>query len=215
MQYQFTRSVEEEFDEIANGKEKYQTMLQKFWEGTLKKNIEEAGEKAEKVIEKVGKNCPECGNELIYRYSKAGKFIGCSNYPECKYIEQPKEEKDALDALRARYEGKPCPDGVEGTIVVKTGRFGPFLASSEYPKVKWIWKIKSEKDELLEQILSEKWLLIDEESGEELVVKNSRRGPFLAAKRYPEVKIAKNIPKEVWDELNIRLAVTEAEVEEV
>ena len=101
MQYSFTKGVEEEFDEIAEGKEKFQTMLQKFWEGTLKKNIEEAGEKAEKVIEKVGKACPECGEDLIYRHSKAGKFIGCSGYPECKYVDQPEEEKNALDALRS------------------------------------------------------------------------------------------------------------------
>lgn len=205
MQYSFTKSVEEDFDTIAEGKQEYQTMLQKFWEGTLKKNIEEAGEKAEKVIEKVGKKCPECGEDLIYRHSRAGKFIGCSWYPECKYVDQPKEEKDALTALRNKYEWKPCPDGIEGTIVVKTGRFWPFLASSEYPKVKWIGKIKSDKDEILEEILAEKGLLVDEETGEEMVVKGSRRGPFLAAKRYPEVKIAKNIPKDVWDEVNKRL----------
>jgi DNA topoisomerase-1 len=213
MQYQFTKSVEEEFDEIANGKEKYQNMLSKFWEGTLKKNIEEAWEKAEKIIEKVGEKCPECGEELIFRHSRAGKFIWCSGYPECKYTDQPKEEKDALSALRTKYEGKPCPEGIEGTIVVKTGRFGPFLASSEYPRVKWIGKIKSEKDELLEAILESQWLLVDEESWEKMVVKNSRRGPFLAAANYPDVKIAKNIPKEVWNELNERLKATEEESE--
>ena len=71
------------------------------------------------------------------------------------------------------------------------------------------WKIKSAKDEILEQILEEKWLLVDADSGEELVVKNSRRWQFLAAKKYPEVKIAKPIPKEVWDELNKRLAKEE------
>ncbi len=214
MEYSFTKSVEEEFDTIAEWKVKFQTMLSKFWEGTLKKSIEEAGEKAEKVVELVWKKCPLCENELVYKFSKAWKFIGCSNYPECKHIEQPKEERDMLDGLRAKYEGKPCPDGIEGTVVVKVGRFGPFLASSEYPKVKWIGKIKSEKDELLEEILAKKWLLVDEETGEEMVVKWSRRGPFLAAKNYPDVKIAKNIPKDVWDELNARMAEA-SESEEV
>ena len=208
MEYKFTKSVEEEFDTIANGKQNFQTMLQKFWDGTLKKSLTEADEKAEKVVELVGKKCPECKCDLIYKFSKAGKFIGCSWYPECKHIEQPKEEKDALDALRAKYEGKPCPDGIEGQVVVKTGRYWPFLASSEYPRVKWIWKIKSEKDELLESILKSRGMLIDEETGEEMVVKGSRRGPFLAAKNYPDVKIAKNIPKEVWNELNERMAET-------
>ncbi|MDD5770577.1 MAG: type I DNA topoisomerase, partial [Candidatus Gracilibacteria bacterium] len=128
MDYKFTRNVEEEFDEVAQGKLKYDKMLEKFWKETLKKDIENAGEKAEKIVEKVGKNCPKCEKELVYKYSKGGKFIGCSGRPECDFIEQPKEESDKLQALKDKYEGKPCPDGIEGTIVVKTGRFGPFLA---------------------------------------------------------------------------------------
>lgn len=209
MDYKFTKNVEEEFDEIAQWKVQFQKMLEKFWTGTLKKDIENAGENAEKVIEKVGRECPKCGKELIYRYSKTGKFIGCSGYPDCDFLEQPKEEADKLQALRDKYEWKPCPDGVEGTVVVKTGRFGPFLASSEYPKVKRIGKIVSEKDQLLEQIVKEQWFFIDAETGEEMVIKNSKRWPFLAAKKYPEVKIAKNIPKSVWDELKKRMEKSE------
>ncbi len=205
MQYKFTSQVEWGFDEIAQWKKNWREMLKNFWEKTLKKDLENAGENAEKVVEKVWRKCPECWNDLVYRYSKTWKFAGCSNYPECKFIEKDEAKEAELDILRKKYEWKPCPDWIEGTIVVKTGRFWPFLASSEYPKVKWIWQIKSDKDEILEEILKEKWLLIDEESWEELVVKNSRRWQFLAAKNYPKVKIAKNIPKDVWDELNKRL----------
>ncbi len=205
MDYKFTKNVEEEFDEIADWKLKYNKMLEKFWIWTLKKDIENA----EKVIEKVWKECPKCWKDLIYRYSKTWKFIGCSWFPECDFIEQPKEESDKLQALRDKYEWKPCPDGIEWTIVVKTWRFGPFLASSKYPEVKRIWKITSEKDELLQQIVKEQWLLIDAETWEEMVIKNSKRGPFLAAKKYPEIKIAKNIPASVWDELKKRMEKTE------
>ena len=206
MEYKFTKDVEEDFDKIAEWNLTYTSMLEEFWNSTLKKDLLNADENSEKVIEKVGKKCPKCSEELIYRFSKAGKFIGCSGYPECDYIDQPEEEKNALDAIKAKYEWKPCPDGIEGTIVVKTGRYGPFLASSEYPNVKWIGKIKDDKEEKLEEILSKKWLLVDEETGEEMVVKNSRRWPFLAAKNYPAVKIAKNIPKDVWEELNAQMA---------
>lgn len=205
MNYKFTSLVENDFDKIASSEEKYETMLSRFWEWTLSKSLKIAQEEGEKVIEHTGDMCPKCGKELVYKYSKWGKFIGCTGYPECDYVDQPAEEKDALAYLREKYEGRPCPDGVEGTIVVKTGRFWPFLASSKYPEVKWIGKIKSEKDEILEEILKEKWLLVDVETGEELVVKNSKRGPFLAAKNYPDVKIAKNIPKDVWDELKKRM----------
>ena len=205
MQYKFTSQVEWGFDEIAQWKKNWREMLKNFWEKTLKKDLENAGENAEKVIEKVWRKCPECWSDLVYRYSKTWKFAGCSNYPECKFIEKDEAKEAELDKLREKYEWKPCPDWIDWTIVVKTGRFWPFLASSEYPKVKWIWQIKSDKDELLEELLKEKWLLIDEETWEELVVKNSRRWPFLAAKNYPKVKIAKNIPKDIWDELNKRL----------
>lgn len=209
MDYKFTRNVEEEFDEVAKWKLKYDKMLEKFWLWILKKDIEWASKKAKKVIEKVWKKCPKCSKDLIYRYSKTWKFIGCLWFPECDYIEQPKEESDKLQALRNKYEWKPCPDGIDGTIVVKTGKFGPFLASSKYPEVKRIWKIVSKKDELLEQIVKEQWLLIDAETWEEMMIKNSRRWPFLAAKKYPEVKIAKNIPKTVWDELEKRMEKNE------
>ncbi len=214
MEYKFTKIVEEDFDKIAVWKETYVEMLKWFWEGTLKKELENAWENAQKVIEKTGEKCPKCSEDLIFRHSKNGKFIGCSGFPECDFIDQPKEEKDALDSLRKKYEWKPCPDWVEWTIVVKTGKYWPFLTSSEYPKVKWIWKIKNEKEELLEKLLEKAWLLVDKETWEEMVLKNSRRWPFLAAKNYPEVKIAKNIPKDIWEELNKIMEEKENEGEE-
>ena len=215
MDYKFTSKVEWDFDKIANWEETYVTMLDRFWNSSLKKDLENAWDNAEKIIEKVWKACPKCNSDLIYRHSKNGKFIGCSAYPECDFIDQPEWEKNALDDLKKKYEWKPCPDGIEWTIVVKTGRFWPFLASSEYPKVKWIGKIKDDKEEILEGILKEKWLLVDTETWEELVIKNSRRWQFLAAKNYPAVKIAKNIPKDVLDELNKRIEEKNMEEEKV
>lgn len=57
---------------------------------------------AEKVVEKVWKLCPKCNNDLIYRFSKTWKFIWCSWYPECDYIEQNKDEVDMLESLRKK-----------------------------------------------------------------------------------------------------------------
>ena len=205
MEYKFTKKVEEDFDKIAAWENSWRNMLKDFWEKTLKKDLENAWENAEKVIEEVWRNCPECGEKLLYRYSKAWKFAGCSGYPECKFIEKDEKKEAELEWLRKKYEWKPCPEGIDWTVVVKTGRYWPFLASSEYPKVKWIWKIKNEKEELLEKILEEKWLLIDEPTWEVLVLKNSRRWLFLAAGNYPKVKIAKPIPKNILEEVEKQL----------
>ena len=127
-------------------------------------------------------------------FSKAGRFIGCSNYPACSFIENIVKpgEAERLAALKEEYEGKPCPAG--GTIVVKNSRFGPFLASSLYPEVKWIGKIPDPKLVALQEKYGGEACT---ECGKGVMtVKSSRRGPFLACSNYPDCKNAKNLPKE-------------------
>lgn len=153
-----------------------------------------AMEEKGKVQEKVGKACPKCESELVYKFSKNGRFIGCSNYPTCDYLENivVAGQEEQLAELRAEYEGKECPAG--GTIVVKTGRFGPFLSSSLYPEVKWIGKVPDKKLAGLEEKHGGGTC---DKCGEGIMhVKNSKRGPFLACSAYPECKNAKNLPKE-------------------
>jgi len=76
-----------------------------------------------------GEKCPNCGSELVAKTGRFGPFVGCSNYPECKYIkkEPPKET------------GETCPNCGSG-LVEKRGRFGPFVGCSNYPECKYIKK---------------------------------------------------------------------------
>jgi DNA topoisomerase I len=78
-----------------------------------------------------GEKCPKCGNELVAKSGRFGPFVGCSNYPECKYIkrEPPKET------------GETCPE-CGNALVEKRGRFGPFVGCSNYPECKYIKKNK-------------------------------------------------------------------------
>jgi DNA topoisomerase-1 len=79
--------------------------------------------------EATGERCPRCGSELVAKTGRFGPFVGCSNYPECKYIkrEPPKET------------GESCPECGE-PLVEKRGRFGPFVGCSNYPGCKYIKK---------------------------------------------------------------------------
>lgn len=193
MDYKFTAKVEEEFDTIATGELEWTQMLDIFYKKFSTYLIAAMEEKG-KVQEKVGKACPKCESELVYKFSKNGRFIGCSNYPTCDYLENitTPEAEDRLAELKAEHEGKECPAG--GTIVVKTGRFGPFLASSLYPEVKWIGKIQDKKLSALEEKFGGATC---DKCGEGIMhVKSSKRGPFLACSAYPECKNAKNLPKE-------------------
>ncbi|MFN2489050.1 MAG: type I DNA topoisomerase [Actinomycetota bacterium] len=79
--------------------------------------------------EGTGEKCPECGSELVAKTGRFGPFVGCSNYPSCKYI---KKEP-------AKETGEICPeDGAP--LVEKRGRFGPFVGCSNYPKCRYIKK---------------------------------------------------------------------------
>ncbi|HYI44304.1 MAG TPA: type I DNA topoisomerase [Actinomycetota bacterium] len=87
-------------------------------------------------IEGTGEKCPECESELVAKVGRFGPFVGCSNYPTCKYIkkEPPKET------------GENCPQ-CGNPLVEKRGRFGPFTGCSNYPECKFIKKKpKKEKE---------------------------------------------------------------------
>ena len=194
MDYKFTAKIEEELDEISMWKQDWVKMLEIFYED-FKKDLLNSDENALKVVEKVWRECPECKEwELVYKYSKSWKFIGCSRYPECKYLENivDASKEEYLNTLREKYEGKPCEAG--WTIVVKTWRFWPFLASSLYPEVKWIWKIPNEEIMALEEKFG--WEKCDKCEEWIMHVKPSRRWPFLACSKYPDCKNAKPLPKE-------------------
>lgn len=188
MNYEFTAKMEDELDTVAEGKTSRNKMMQEFYNG-FEKTITEA-KKGEKEVVPVGRKCPKCKEwDLIYKFTRFGKFIGCSRYPDCDYTEKSQEEKDALEPLRAKYEGQPCPEG--GTIVVRMGRFGPFLTSSEYPKVKWISSIPNEK--MIE--LEEKFggVPCDKCGKGTMHIKKSKRGFFLACNKYPDCQNTKNV----------------------
>lgn len=193
MDYKFTAKVEEELDEVAIWKQDWVKMLEIFYE-SFKKDLVNSDENALKVVEKVWRECPECKEwELVFKYSKSGKFIGCSRYPECKYLENIKDDakEEYLARLREKYEWQPCE--AWWIVVVKTWRFWPFLASSLYPEVKWIWKIPNEKLEWLEEKYG--WETCEKCETWVMHVKASRRWPFLACSSYPECKNAKPLPK--------------------
>ncbi|GHU53242.1 hypothetical protein FACS189496_4440 [Bacilli bacterium] len=77
--------------------------------------------------EKVGRKCPKCGAELVYRFNKfKQKFIGCGAYPECKYAEFPEAETEKLD--------EKCPECGK-PLLIRLSKFGKkFIGCSGYPK---------------------------------------------------------------------------------
>lgn len=145
----YTADMETDLDKVAEGKEIWYELLEKFY-----KDFEPLINNAFKEMEKdepetTGEKCPECGRDLVIRTGKYGKFIACSGYPECKYIK--KEEKKIIEIC-------DCPK-CDGKIIEKKTRKGKiFFGCTNYPKCNYaLWdKPTGEKCSKCGELLVEK-----------------------------------------------------------
>ncbi len=132
LEVNFTAEMEQDLDDVANGKQEWVTVLKNFY-NTFEPRLEHAKEDMPEVNtepEKVGRDCPKCGHELIIRWGRFGKFISCSNFPECRYTE-PYLEKI----------GVVCPKDHGEIVMRKTRKGRVFYGCENYPECDFTsWK---------------------------------------------------------------------------
>jgi DNA topoisomerase I len=184
----FTARLEEELDEIEEGKLPWRESVKEFWEKFIV-DLEKAGDEmiSYKAGIPTGKKCEKCGQgELLERISRHGFFLGCSRYPECDFIQDLSEEIPEDAENKTEY----CENcGKE--MALKRGRFGAFLACTGYPDCKTTrrlvagTRIALQPDEPLE----EKCPL----DGNGLVKKHGRFGEFIGCSGYPKCKYTRPI----------------------
>lgn len=177
--YKFTADMEEELDEIANGERKWVPVVKEFYvpfEKILAKKDKELQKHDVTNLGESSEKCPDCQRILIYKLGKYGKFLSCSGYPECKYarpIEEVTTIGDAKEPLPQDY-GR-CPNCETGVFILRQGRFGKFLACSNYPKCKTAQKY-------LEKIGMKCPKCIDGD----IIVKKFKGRVFYGCSRYPD-----------------------------
>lgn len=176
--YEFTAKVEDELDEIANGKLAWVPVIKNFYEPFIK-NVEEKSatlDKKKLTEQATDEKCEKCGSPMVIKMGRFGKFLACTNYPECKTtknisktgeIEEPETTNEVCETC-----GKP--------LVLKRGRFGKFLACSDYPTCKTTKRIEKTTG-----------VKCPECKEGDIVEKRSKRGrTFYACNRYPDCKFA-------------------------
>jgi len=182
----FTARMEEELDEIEEGKLPWRQSVKDFYERFELDLDKAAGEmQSYKAGIPTGEKCEKCGQgELLERISRHGFFLGCSRYPECDYTRDLSPEAGA-EEVESEAVTEYCENcGREMTI--KRGRFGPFLACTGYPECKTTRRLVhgTRRARQPDEPLDEKC----PECGSQLVRRHGRYGEFIGCSGYPKCK---------------------------
>ncbi len=194
----YTARMEEELDEVEEGKLTWKQALEEFYD-KFKKDLK-AAEREMHDVKGEGRPteevCEKCGRPMVIRLGRNGQFLACTGYPDCdgtRNITPELAEKYGL----AVATGPAAPEVPEQTcekcgrpMAVKRGRFGFFLACTGYPECKNTKKIvvkEGQAKAVSDEVLDEKC----PECGNNLVKKHGRFGPFTACSNYPACKYIK------------------------
>jgi DNA topoisomerase I len=180
--YEFTAKLEEDLDAVSRGEEKWRPLLREFWNPFIEllKNKEKEVSKEDVTTEKTDRSCPECQKPLVVKLGRAGKFLACSGFPECRHTE-PLSSEEREEPVVSEEKCEKC--GAQ--MLIKEGRFGKYLACSAYPACRNIQPLVKPKS--LE-------ITCPECKEGELMEKKSRYGKiFYSCSRYPKCKFA------LWD----------------
>src|SRR3989339_524278 len=186
--YQFTADMEENLDDIARGGKEWQKIIDDFY-SPFAKNLEKKHKelsKKELTEEKTDEVCEKCGSPLVIKMGRFGKFLACTNYPECKNTKNlnsgdkdhdGNKDSEELKKFAANFEEQKCPN-CDSPLVAKISKYGPFMACSNYPKCKFILNTNGTG------------IPCPQCQEGEITRKRSRRGIFYACNQYPKCKFA-------------------------
>ncbi len=119
----FTAKMEGELDSIAEGETEYLQVLNDFY-GPFSKSLKEVEANLEKI------KCDKCGSDMDIKIGRFGKFLACTNYPECKNIKSLKEISGNNN--EPEFTGETCPKCGSRTVY-REGKFGRFIGCEKYP----------------------------------------------------------------------------------
>jgi DNA topoisomerase I len=180
----FTAKMEDSLDLIEEGQEAYAKVMGDFYKtyNTEHENALVNMENLKAQLRPSGLMCEVCGKEMLIKLGKNGYFLGCAGYPDCTNTREFTRDETgkirAAEALKAEETGEVC-EKCGSPMVMKRGRFGPFMACSNYPECKNTKRI-TRAPEPTDRIC--------DKCGSQMVIRHGRYGPFLACSAYPKCK---------------------------
>jgi DNA topoisomerase-1 len=183
--YGFTANLEDELDDISEGKRDWIPVLDEFWKG-FNKLIGEKKDVDRPGTEILEEACPKCGKPLSKRLGKRGSFIGCTGYPECDYTRSLGGEEDAGETRR---ELGHHPDTNQIVLLLR-GPYGPYVqlgeveegAKTKPKRVSWPKELPLENadlDSALKLLSLPREVGAHPETGKKVIVNIGRFGPYI------------------------------------
>jgi DNA topoisomerase-1 len=195
---QYTARMEEELDEIEEGKTTWVEALDGFY-GKFAKDLEEARVNMENIKRQeipTDEVCEKCGRPMVIKWGQFGSFMACTGYPECTNTKEIRaegdDEEDSEEAKKEETQADPC-ENCGRPMALKRGRFGQFWACTGYPECKTTRKVAAGEARAKAPDIA-----TDEacpECGSNLVIREGRFGQFTSCSNYPNCKYIK--PKTV------------------
>jgi DNA topoisomerase-1 len=194
---QYTARLEEELDDIEDGKEVWTTLLGAFY-GHFEKELAHAGTHMENIkrMEKpTDEKCDVCGSPLVLKWGKFGTFFACSTYNKkdpasCTFTKENFAAKPEMNAQEGEDQAEEYCEACGRVMVLKRGRFGAFMACpgySEDPPCKTTRKLTQKQQQKAPVPLEENC----PKCGLQLVLRNGQYGEFVSCSGYPKCKYIK------------------------
>jgi len=190
----YTARLEEELDEVEDGKEKWTDALAEFYKKFQKdlRYAEKHMENIKRMEKPTDEKCEQCGSPLVIKWGKHGSFYACSSYDKedpnsCKFTKENPINLPDLDSadMQETAQEEYC-ENCGRVMVLKRGRFGQFMACTGYPDCKTTRR--------LDQGKRVPDIPLDEpcpNCGRNLMIRHGRYGEFTACSGYPEFKYVK------------------------
>lgn len=185
----FTAEMEDELDDISNGKREYEKTLKDFYI-PFQKDLKEKDKLAKATTmgeAPTDMKCPKCGGDMIIKLARNGKFYSCARYPDCDGA----RTIEGLELEGPKETGEMCPLCGEkkgksggGKLVIRQGKYGAFVSCSRYPKCKFIKEDEEEKKKKMTDIqcpTCKKGFMME---------RRGRFGIFYSCSNYPDCKNA-------------------------
>ena len=195
MDVAFTRHMEEQLDKIEDQHLDWVSVLKEFYEPFSEKSRKRQEEMihAKAETQPSEYTCPKCSAEMVYRFGKNGRFLSCSKYPDCKFACPCDNEGKMVEEKQYRTSIAPT---AANRCCEKRGRFGRSWAVRITRNCKTIMRIDKEGKPLPPKEPPQPTGVTCHKCGKgELVIRQSKRGPFMGCNKFPRCRTIVKIDK--------------------